>query len=71
MDDKEYYSLMNRTSRFVINSALKKVQEKKGKADASGKGADQVKSQQEDSYKALESRQGKADAEMLLEKRHD
>ena len=71
MDDKEYYSLMNRTSRFVINNALKKVQKKKGKADASGKGADQVKSQQEDSYKALESRQGKADAEMLLEKRHD
>ena len=67
MDDKEYYSLMNRTSRFVINNALKKVQEKK--ADARGDGKNQVASQQKDSYKALESRQGKADAEMLLEKK--
>ena len=74
MDDKEYYSLMNRTSRFVINSALKKVQEKKGKADAKGGGKSagaQVNAQESQSYNSLELIQGKADAEMLMEKRQD
>ena len=70
MDDKEYYSLMNRTSRFVINSALKNVQEKKGKADLKSADA-QVSTQESESYTSLELRQGKADAEMLMEKRQD
>ena len=70
MDDKEYYSLMNRTSRFVINNALKKIKEKKGKADDKSAKA-QVSAQDSGSYKSLELRQGKADAEMLMEKRHD
>lgn len=29
MDDKEYYSIMNRTSSFVINQVLKKNKQKK------------------------------------------
>ena len=70
MDDKEYYSMMNRTSRFVINDTLRKLKDKKGGAGTKTGNA-QVKSHSDDSYKTLESRQGKADAEMLLEKRPD
>ena len=68
MDDKEYYSLMNRTSSFVINNTLKKLKEKKG-ASSSTKGEDAVSTQNQASYKNLEIRQGKADAEMLMEKK--
>ena len=68
MDDKEYYSLMNRTSSFVINNALKKLKEKKG-SEANKSAPDQVSTQNNGSYKNLEIRQGKADAEMLMEKK--
>ena len=57
MDDKEYYSMMNRSSSWTVNQVLKKT-EKKGSAK-----------KEEPSYKELELRQGKADAEMLIEKR--
>ena len=68
MDDKEYYSLMNRTSSFVINNALKKLKEKQG-SEANKSASEQVSTQNQESYKNLETRQGKADAEMLMEKK--
>ena len=59
MDDKEYYSMMNRSSSWTLQQALKKKEaEKKGPA-----------AKEAPSYKELELRQGKADAEMLMEKR--
>ena len=58
MDDKEYYSMMNRSSSWMVEQTLKKKGQKKGPAGKEGP-----------SYKELELRQGKADAEMLLEKR--
>ncbi len=59
MDDKEYYSMMNRSSSWTLQQALKKKKdEKKGPA-----------AKEAPSYKDLELRQGKADAEMLMEKR--
>ena len=58
MDDKEYYTMMNRSSVWTVKQALKKEKQKKDPA------AEEVPS-----YKNLELRQGKADAEMLMEKR--
>ena len=59
MDDKEYYAMMNRSSSWAVGQVLKKkVGEKKGPA-----------AKDAPSYKELELRQGKADAEMLMEKR--
>ena len=59
MDDKEYYSMMNRSSSWTLQQSLKKKKaEKKGPA-----------AKEAPSYKELELRQGKADAEMLMEKR--
>lgn len=61
MDDKEYYSLMNRKSSWLLQQILKK------------KNQDSKKSQNTSdiskSFKNVEVRQGKADAEMLLEKK--
>ena len=57
MDDKEYYSMMNRSAAWTVKQALKKGEKK----DPAAKEAP--------SYKNLELRQGKADAEMLMEKR--
>ncbi len=56
MDDKEYYSIMNRTSSFVIGQFLK--QNKK-----TGKSSEHTKS-----FTKLEQYQGRDDAEMLFEK---
>ena len=58
MDDKEYYSMMNRSSSWTVGEALKKKGQKKGPA-----------AKDSPSYKSLELRQGKADAEMLMEKK--
>lgn len=55
MDDKEYYSLMNRPSSYALQQALKKKYIQKNTA-------------LNKSYRDLELRQGKADAEMLMEK---
>ena len=52
MDDKEYYSIMNRTSSFVINQVLKKKSPEK-----------------KPSFTKLEQKQGREDAQMLLEKK--
>ena len=55
MDDKEYYSIMNRTSSFVINQVLKKNKNTK----------------KQTSFTKLEQHQGRDDAEMLLEKQNE
>ena len=60
MDDKEYYTMMNRSSSWTVHEALKKKPQKK---DLATKDAQ--------TYASLELRQGKADAEMLLEKQSD
>lgn len=61
MDDKEYYSLMNRSSSWALQQALKK------KNNSPGNKNNPVKNQM--SYTTLESRQGSADAQMLMEKK--
>lgn len=65
MDDKEYYSLMNRSSSWVVQQSLKK------KNAVKVSGTDTQKKEPfagEKTYTSLELRQGKADAEMLFEK---
>ena len=62
MDDKEYYTMMNRSSAWTVKQVFKKEKQKKETASA----ADEAPS-----YKSLELRQGKADAEMLMEKKSD
>ena len=62
MDDKEYYSLMNRSSSWALQQALKKKASAK-KTPSTQNAVDGV-----NSYTTLELRQGKADAEMLMEK---
>ena len=55
MDDKEYYSIMNRTSSFVIKQVLDKKKKQLGKNTPK-------------SFTKLEQYQGRDDAEMLFEK---
>ena len=62
MDDKESYSLMNRSSSWALQQALKKKNSSK-KTPSAHNAIDGV-----NSYSSLEARQGRADAEMLLEK---
>ena len=62
MDDKEYYSLMNRSSSWDLHQALKKKNSTK-KTPSAHNAVDGV-----NSYSTLEARQGRADAEMLMEK---
>ena len=62
MDDKEYYSLMNRSSSWDLQQALKKKNSTK-KTPSAQNAVDGV-----NSYSTLEARQGRADAEMLMEK---
>lgn len=63
MDDKEYYSLMNRSSSFVINQVLKEHQKKRYGAGKSSPAKEARKS-----FTKLEGHQGRDDAEMLFEK---
>lgn len=63
MDDKEYYSLMNRSSSFVINQVLKEHQKKKYGTGKSSQAGETPKS-----FTKLEQYQGRDDAEMLFEK---
>lgn len=63
MDDKEYYSLMNRSSSWALQQALKKQNQQKQK-----KPLIDAKNLQNNTFTNLELRQGKADAEMLMEK---
>jgi hypothetical protein len=67
MDDKEYYSLMNRSSSWALQQALKKKNISSKKAVSKG----EQKSMLPDNaltYASLELRQGSADTEMLMEK---
>ena len=66
MDDKEYYSLMNRSSSWALQQALKKKSKNSKKTPSAQSAVDGV-----NSYSTLEARQGRADAEMLLEKKSD
>ena len=65
MDDKEYYSLMNRGASWGLQQALKKKQP--GKKDTAQK-KEPFADTDRQTYASLELRQGKADAEMLMEK---
>ena len=71
MDDREYYSLMNRSSSWALQQALKK----KNASSKKSTGKDASKTLNEtklpdnaQTFTSLELRQGKADAEMLMEK---
>ncbi len=66
MDDKEYYSLMNRSSSFVINQVLKQHLKKKYGTGNSSQAGEATKS-----FTKLEQYQGRDDAEMLLEKQNN
>ena len=66
MDDKEYYSLMNRSSSWAVHQVLKK------KNNSAKKTGNPVQNtglpDNAQTYTSLELRQGSADAEMLMEK---
>ena len=67
MDDKEYYSLMNRSSSWTLQQALKK-------KNSTNKALSQTQKTEfpdnAQTFTSLELRQGKADAEMLMEKQN-
>jgi hypothetical protein len=65
MDDKEYYSLMNRSSSWAVQQVIKRTRQKKDSMEDSKKTS---LPQGVQTYTSLELRQGKADAEMLIEK---
>ena len=64
MDDTEYYSLLNRSSSWALQQALKKKASADKKTQPAQNNVDGV-----NSYTSLEARQGRADAEMLMEKK--
>ena len=66
MDDKEYYSLMNRSSSWQLQQALKK--KSKAPAGTQTKNASSLPGNAS-TYTGLELRQGSADAQMLMEKK--
>ena len=65
MDDKEYYSLMNRSSSWALQQALKKKNSTKKALSQTQKTELPDNAQ---TFTSLELRQGRADAEMLMEK---
>lgn len=65
MDDKEYYSLMNRSSSWTVQQVIKRTRQKKDSMEDS---KETSLPQGVQTYTSLELRQGKADAEMLIEK---
>ena len=67
MDDKEYYSLMNRSSSWALQQALKKKNSTKKALSQTQKTEFPDNAQ---TFTSLELRQGKADAEMLMEKQN-
>ncbi len=68
MDDKEYYSLMNRSSSWALQQALKKKNATKKALSETQKTELPDNAQ---TFTSLELRQGRADAEMLIEKQND
>ena len=69
MDDKEYYSLMNRSSSWALQQALKKKNDSTKKTGNPSQNTGLPDNAQ--TYTSLELRQGSADAEMLIEKKSD
>ena len=67
MDDKEYYSLMNRSSSWVLQQALKKRNTSANKIDSNNQKS--LLPDNSKTYASLELRQGSADAQMLMEKK--
>ena len=63
MDDKEYYTLMNRSSSWALQQAIKK---KLKNQPVKNKLPDNA-----ETFTSIELRQGKADAEMLMEKQEE
>ena len=66
MDDKEYYTLMNRSSSWAVQQSLKK---KKSSTSFDKKNGSPLPDNAS-TFTSLELRQGKADAEMLMEKKN-
>ena len=69
MDDKEYYSLMNRSSSWALQQALKKKKDSTNKTGNPSQKTGLPDNAQ--TYISLELRQGSADAEMLMEKQEE
>ncbi len=67
MDDKEYYSLMNRSSSWQLQQALKKKKPGSQSPDPTKKASPLPGDAS--TYASLELRQGSADAQMLMEKK--
>lgn len=67
MDDKEYYSLMNRSSSWALQQALKKKNTSSKNAVSKGEQKSLLPANSL-TYASLELRQGSADTEMLMEK---
>ena len=67
MDDKEYYSLMNRSSSWALQQALKKKSTSANKIDSNNQKS--LLPDNSKTYASLELRQGSADAQMLMEKK--
>ena len=65
MDDKEYYTLMNRSSSWDLQQILKKKNSAKKALSQTQKTELPDNAQ---TFTSLELRQGRADAEMLMEK---
>ena len=65
MDDKEYYSLINRSSSWALQQALKKKNSTKKALSETQKTELPGNAQ---TFTSLKLRQGRADAEMLMEK---
>ena len=68
MDDKEYYTLMNRSSSWDMQQILKKKNSTKKALSQTQKTELPDNAQ---TFTSLELRQGRADAEMLIEKQND
>ena len=67
MDDKEYYSLMNRSSSWAVQQTLKKKKPNASNTDSTKKASPLPGDAA--TYTSLELRQGSADAQMLMEKK--
>ena len=70
MDDKEYYSLMNRSSSWSLQQALKK-KNQSTKKTLPGQSSKTELPDNAQTFASLELRQGRADAEMLIEKNNN
>lgn len=63
MDDKEYYTMMNKMPSSKLYEHILKENQKRNKNN----NKNQLQNNQKNSFNHLESRQGRDDAEMLME----